>query len=528
MQIGSLNTTSSALATGQAESASASDEFKATTAFANVLANAFSGPGKARPELKAPETTTAAPAERPRPVEAKVEVRAEPRTDSRPEPRDEADTKAAADPAPKEKLKDTPKDKAPVHQASESQTQDDSAAETAAPAESPAAEATDETGGKPEQTEAEAEGAEKQVAEAAIDPNLILNLFIPAAQAAVPVVQAGAASQNGTQNGAQVGVAVDGNQAAAQSAADAALQQIQASVLSPEAQAQLTEAAKQAANGNAAQGNAKGEAKTGKIDIQASVDGGAPKPLVDPAALFADLLAQQGAAEGEAFDGQAMLGAEQQAAKLEIQAQLNAAPVAFTLETVAANGAADAGKGNNQAAITGIGVVNAAQPGATAVAQMQAQAARHPAALVPPGEQVAVQIKKAVAEGADTISIKLDPGNLGKVEVTLEVSHDGRLMAVIAADKPETLQMLQKDAAALEQSLRDNGMKTSSDSLSFQLRDQGQDNRGFAGNENGRRGYGRGGDEYGDAGALAGDARAMTAAADAQRAAARGGLDIRI
>jgi len=530
MQIGSVNTSSSALAAGQTETGAAADDFKAATAFANVLANAFSGPAKARPELKAPETTTASPAERPRPVEAKVEIRAEPRTDSRPEPRDDADTKVAAEPAPKEKLKDIPKDKAPAHQATESQTQDDSAANTAAPAESPAAEATDETGGKPEQTEAEAEGTEKQAAEAAIDPNLILNLFIPAAQAAVPVVQAGAASQNGTQNGAQVGVAVDGNQAAAQSAADAALRQIQASVLSPEAQAQLTEAAKQAAGGIAAQGqgNAKGDAKTGKIEIQASVDGGAPKPLVDPAALFADLLAQQGAADGEAFDGQAILGAEQHAAKLEAQAMLIPNQAAFTLETVAANGAADAGKGNGQATVTGIGVVNAAQPGATAVAQAQAQVARHPAALVPPGEQVAVQIKKAVAEGADTISIKLDPGNLGKVEVTLEVSHDGRLMAVIAADKPETLQMLQKDAAALEQSLRDNGMKTSSDSLSFQLRDQGQDNRGFAGNENGRRGYGRGGDEYGDAGTLAGDARAMTAAADAQRAAARGGLDIRI
>jgi flagellar hook-length control protein FliK len=146
---------------------------------------------------------------------------------------------------------------------------------------------------------------------------------------------------------------------------------------------------------------------------------------------------------------------------------------------------------------------------------------------IPAGEQVAVQIKKGASEGADKISIKLDPGSLGKVEVKLEVGHDGKLLAVIAADKPETLAMLQRDSQQLEQSLRDAGLKTDSNSLSFSLREQGQNGDGRDGQGNAGRQRGRGHEEYAETGYVI-DAAAQ-AASNAQRAAAaRGGLDIRI
>lgn len=514
MQIGSVNTNTQIAqnAIGQSD-AGAADDFKAAKAFANVLATAFSGGTKQHAELKGPEA--AAPVERSRQPEPKPEA-------YQPQESRQNDDTRAADQAAKPKQKDEPKQKPAAPKADAQNVSEDSAAETAAPAESQAAEATDKTGATPEQAESEGADKEKKAAEAAIDPNLILNLFIPAAQAAVSA-QAGTASQNGTQNGAQAGVAVDGKNAAQASAADAALQQMQASVLSPEAQQQMLEAAKQAAAGAGQAG-----AKHGKIDVQTVTDGSAPKPLVDPAAMFADLLAQQEGMMGEGLEGQAQLGAELHAAKLENQALLNA-NFALALEPAPASSpTAEAAKGSNSS-LTGIAAASGSQSQPVNAGHVaQAQAARHPSAVVPPGEQVAVQIKKAVAEGADKISIKLDPGNLGKVEVTLEVSQDGRLMAVIAADKPETLQLLQKDAGALEQALRESGMKASQDSLNFQLRDQGQDGRGFAGNEQGRRGYGRGGDDYGDAGAAGGDARIAAQAANAQRAAARGGLDIRI
>ncbi len=513
MQIGSVSSTKS-YTTGQADGAGASEDFKAAAAFANVLANAFGGSHRsradARPEMKGPEA--AAPQERSRPQDY------DNRQDYDRRPERQADAAGEKRHAERPKTQDTRSSDKPVQDAPAAEAADDSAAQSAASQQDQAAEAAGKAGEQPANDEAK--DKEKKAAEAATDQNLILNLFIPAAQAAASAGNAGAASQNGTQNGAQAGVAVD---AAQQNAADAALQQMQASVLSPEAQKQILDAMRQSQAG-----------KTGvKLEMQAAGDGTAPKPLVDPAALFADMLAQQGAdgaaLDGQGAEGQALLGqqvAEQQMLKQEALAMLSgqAAAGGFTLEGEAsASPAAEAAKG-------GIAGIGQAQPGqqTQATGHVQAQAARHAAALVPPGEQVAVHVKKAIAEGSDTISIKLDPGNLGRVEVTLEVSQDGRLLAVIAADKPETLQMLQKDAAALEQSLRDSGLKTNQDSLNFQLRDQGQDNRGFAGSEGGRRGYGRDSDDYGDGAVSAGDARSLAAAANAQRAAARGGLDIRI
>ena len=56
----------------------------------------------------------------------------------------------------------------------------------------------------------------------------------------------------------------------------------------------------------------------------------------------------------------------------------------------------------------------------------------------------------------------------------LDVAPDGRVHAVIAADKPETLDLLQRDARALERALNDAGLRADSGSLSFNLRGQNQ------------------------------------------------------
>ena len=84
--------------------------------------------------------------------------------------------------------------------------------------------------------------------------------------------------------------------------------------------------------------------------------------------------------------------------------------------------------------------------------------------------QVAVQIQKAVAQGQDRINIQLKPAELGRVEIRLDVAQDGRVSAVIAAERPETLDLLQRDARALQNALQDAGLQTNSDSLSFALK----------------------------------------------------------
>lgn len=281
----------------------------------------------------------------------------------------------------------------------------------------------------------------------------------------------------------------------------------------------------------AADGKQKAEPKAEKsmtLDVQTV--SATPKTLVDQAALLAMQGDDQAAADATLQQQQAQATqhqTQQQAAALELKfgaALLQAADEA-AVQTSGNNATSNAGQTTQSAAAIGSTSTQATQTAQQAVTQT---AARHLGAYIPAGEQVAVQIKKGVAEGVDKISIKLDPGNLGKVEIKLEIGHDGRLTAIVTADKPETLQLLQQDVKNLEQSLRDAGLKTDQQSLNFTLRDQNQASEGRDGNGAGAgRQRNRGGEEYAETGAHTDPAQ--LAAANAQRAAAaRGGLDIRI
>ena len=66
---------------------------------------------------------------------------------------------------------------------------------------------------------------------------------------------------------------------------------------------------------------------------------------------------------------------------------------------------------------------------------------------------------------------------LGKVDVKLEISNSTLVKAVVLVEKPETLELLQRDARVLERALQDAGLKTGGNSLSFALNDQGGSGR---------------------------------------------------
>ena len=87
--------------------------------------------------------------------------------------------------------------------------------------------------------------------------------------------------------------------------------------------------------------------------------------------------------------------------------------------------------------------------------------------------QVAVQFKTPIGLGNDQIRIQLKPAELGRVDVRLEVTDGGRAVAIVSAERPETLDLLQRDAAGLRQALQDAGLSTDSNSLSFNLRGEG-------------------------------------------------------
>ena len=102
------------------------------------------------------------------------------------------------------------------------------------------------------------------------------------------------------------------------------------------------------------------------------------------------------------------------------------------------------------------------------------QAERAPSTPQAPAEQVALQLQIAIRKGLDRITIQLKPAALGAIDITLDVAPDGRVSAVIAADRSNTLELLQRDARGLERALQDAGLRTDSGSLSFNLRGDGR------------------------------------------------------
>ncbi len=133
--------------------------------------------------------------------------------------------------------------------------------------------------------------------------------------------------------------------------------------------------------------------------------------------------------------------------------------------------------------------VNGLAAPATAGTTGQTAAATQTAARtqVPPSiplDEVSVHIAKAAADGTDRITIKLKPAELGSIDVKLHLTHDGRVAAVISADRSDTLAMLKRDAQSLEHALADAGLQTDSGSLQFNLRGQNQgQNPFFAGRD---------------------------------------------
>jgi len=107
---------------------------------------------------------------------------------------------------------------------------------------------------------------------------------------------------------------------------------------------------------------------------------------------------------------------------------------------------------------------------ATGVRLAQAAQGAEPAA-----RQVAVHIARAVENGSDRIRIQLNPAELGRVDVRMEIANDGRVTAVVAAEKPETLDLLRRDVHALEKALAEAGLKADGGSLQFSLQGEQAD-----------------------------------------------------
>lgn len=251
-------------------------------------------------------------------------------------------------------------------------------------------------------------------------------------------------------------------------------------------------------------GNAKdqppplGHMLSGRAAVVAQSDDGSAAPkgglAEQPAASLFGSAAQASAMAAQKAKGQSKpanaggagqnAGGAQPAQPAAQQAQQTtpaaaAAQTAFDGALAANNGSGQLGALSPQAArseqfpLAGTGAQQTPQGSFRAAASTAAK----PRLPVPPrfiADQVAVQIQKSLNQGNDKISIQLRPAELGKVEVRLDVGHEGRVTAVITADRADTLDLLQRDARILQSSLQDAGLRADSNSLSFELRSNGQ------------------------------------------------------
>ena len=82
------------------------------------------------------------------------------------------------------------------------------------------------------------------------------------------------------------------------------------------------------------------------------------------------------------------------------------------------------------------------------------------------------------SNGVKHFDIRMEPPELGRVEVRLSVDASGNAQANLVVDKPQTLELLRRDASDLTRSLNDAGVSLSNNGLNFSLRGQDRQNDG--------------------------------------------------
>ncbi len=133
-----------------------------------------------------------------------------------------------------------------------------------------------------------------------------------------------------------------------------------------------------------------------------------------------------------------------------------------------------------------LGVLNAA---ATAPTSAGAAATTAAAGTAATGAVSIAGLPVAIAaraqDGSNQFEIRLDPPELGRIDVQLNVDGNGQVTSHITVDRPDTLALLQNQQPHLERALDQAGLKTADNGMSFTLRDQSFTGQNNGGNNNG-------------------------------------------
>jgi flagellar hook-length control protein FliK len=98
---------------------------------------------------------------------------------------------------------------------------------------------------------------------------------------------------------------------------------------------------------------------------------------------------------------------------------------------------------------------------------------------------LAVELISRIRDGKSGFEIRLDPPELGRIDVHLKVDRDGNVTSRLFVERSETLDLLRRDAPSLERALHNAGLKTGEQGLEFSLRNQSFDRDQGGRNESG-------------------------------------------
>jgi flagellar hook-length control protein FliK len=106
-----------------------------------------------------------------------------------------------------------------------------------------------------------------------------------------------------------------------------------------------------------------------------------------------------------------------------------------------------------------------------------------PLAVLDPGKAlpphaVPIEIGLKALQGVKEFQIRLDPAELGRVEVKLALGDDQTVSAKVVVDRVETLHLLQREAKTLERAFEQAGLRSTDGGIDISLRDPGQQGRG--------------------------------------------------
>jgi flagellar hook-length control protein FliK len=93
----------------------------------------------------------------------------------------------------------------------------------------------------------------------------------------------------------------------------------------------------------------------------------------------------------------------------------------------------------------------------------------------PTVQMVSMQLQTNAMQRIEAMTLRLDPADLGRLDIKMKFDKDGGVKAHLTADKPETLALLQRDSSHLQRALQQAGFDADETNISFDLRQQGQD-----------------------------------------------------